>query len=66
MKSWAVLLAALLIAVAVAFSHRYSLVAYSNSAQHESAWRVDNWTGQILYCDRGMSADVACEYAKIP
>jgi hypothetical protein len=25
-----------------------------------AAWRVDNWTGEILYCDKGVVAGVGC------
>lgn len=60
----AIVIGAALIAIAIAISHRYEIAVFALAPNYEGAWRVDNWTGQILYCDRGASADVACELAR--
>jgi hypothetical protein len=61
---WGIVLGALLIGAAIALSHRYEIAATALGQDYVSLWRVDNWTGEILYCDHGDSGE-ACEVARV-
>jgi hypothetical protein len=56
----AVAIGAMLIAAAIALSHRYEIAPIMLAPDYVAAWRVDNWTGEILYCDKGNVAGVGC------
>lgn len=49
--SIAIIIGAALIAGAFAISHRYQIVTAALAPNYVVAWRLDNWTGDILYCD---------------
>lgn len=64
MSHWLVVVGAALIAIAIAISHRFEISSVTGSGDYVGLWRVDNWTGEVLYCDKGMSGE-ACEPARI-
>jgi hypothetical protein len=48
-----VVVGAAMIAGAIAVSHRFSLEVHACSANNSNcsrAWRVDQWTGKIVFC----------------
>lgn len=54
--SLAIVIGATLIAAAIALSHRYDLssvapVSCNATQQCVGAWRADNWTGEVAYCE---------------
>ena len=62
--NWLIIISAALVALAIATSHRYEISSVATGADYVGLWRVDNWTGEILYCDRGATGE-ACEQARI-
>jgi hypothetical protein len=61
----AIIIGTTLIAAAIAVSHRYQIATAMLAPDYVLVWRVDNWTGEILYCDRGAVPGVGCEPAHI-
>ena len=57
--NWGWGIGAFLIGAAIALSHRYEIAATALGQDYVSLWRVDNWTGEILYCDHGEACEVA-------
>jgi hypothetical protein len=50
----AIVLGALLIAAAVAVSHRYAIAGFSCNVTSDicsHAWILDNWTGRVSLCE---------------
>lgn len=65
MKSgWGILIGAIAIAVAIGFTGRYRIAVIALPPNYVAAWRIDTWTGQVLYCDKGDSGE-ACEPVRI-
>lgn len=62
---WSIVGGAALIAAAIAGSHRYEIASFTLSTGYAGLWRADNWTGEILFCDRGQNPETACEPARI-
>ena len=49
-----IVLAAALIAAGIAISHRYAIDAHAcaaNNGNCSRVWRVDEWTGRMLFCE---------------
>jgi hypothetical protein len=61
----AIVIAGIAIAAAIAVSHRFQITAVTLAPDYVAAWRIDNWTGGMLYCDKGVVAGVGCAPAQI-
>jgi hypothetical protein len=59
-QSLAIVIGAALLAAAIALSHRYEIKSVMLPPDYVAAWRVDNWAGELLYCDKGTVAGVGC------
>jgi hypothetical protein len=51
MNALALVVGAALIAVAIAVSHRYSVVTHACGGDCSRAWIINQWTGKAVVCD---------------
>jgi hypothetical protein len=61
----AIVIVGIAIAAAIAVSHRFQIAAVTLAPDYVAAWRLDNWTGAMLYCDKGVVAGVGCAPVQI-
>jgi hypothetical protein len=62
----AIVIAAALIGAGFAISHRYEISAHActaNSGNCSRVWRVDQWTGHMMFCEHVPQPPAALEPA---
>lgn len=60
----AIVFAGMVISIAIAFAGHYQVAATSVSPKYATFWRVNTWTGEVLYCDAGETG-IGCSAAQM-